>query len=325
MVVRTWGLLYVEKETTTMIEYSKREWLLIIDTHVSEQTEVKVTTATGKPVVLKASTSFGFIAYHLSQKYADWTTGEGIYCSQIKLAKDFNMSNKTVGQVFQLLEELGLMTHDSSKDKQDGRKYYDLAMPTLCSDDIGGMSSQHTPYVLTTQEVCSDNTQTTKELLMIKEENKEVSPAKPGGIVISMNLLDSKGKEMFGASRRATSVPPTYSLTDTYILDSNGVLKVPAKKEGVCSENIGSVSEINGVSSENLPGSEGYYADIRTKIRSRLKEESAKSRISDSRIVNAMSVAMTSVRDGAFTGTADEIAEQALVRTGLVEPSGFDW
>jgi hypothetical protein len=290
-------------------KFSKKEWLSLIDDQVREQAEIKRETSTGKPELIRFTPTTGFIAYHIAQKYADWTTGKGVYCSQIKMAKEFNMSSRTVRQAFQLLEGLGFMVRDPHRSTVGGTNYYDLEMPNLGSEN-STLSSEDSPLVPENLGVGSENSQTTNKQLSIKEVNNEDGPAKPGSIkVIGLNILDPKGKEKFGASRRAASVSPSFSLTDVYILDPTGVLKMQTRNKGVSSEDSGYL------------GSEEVAV---VKIDNRKEEIRAHvQKIVDERTINLNSTKrhgrvveiMGKTKD--LEGTPLEVAEQAAKMCGL--------
>lgn len=147
------------------MKYNKREWLASIDTAISNKASIDVKTNTNNKIEIQMSISTGFIAYHLAEKYADWQTGEGVYCSQAKLANIFNMSRQTISKSFTLLEELGFMKRDRSKESPGGSNYYDLCMPVssqymgVLSEDMG-VSSLDMGCTLGRQGMSPHETQT---------------------------------------------------------------------------------------------------------------------------------------------------------------------
>ncbi|WDS61320.1 hypothetical protein SEA_MINIFLAYER_13 [Satellite phage MiniFlayer] len=117
-----------------MNHYKKDKWLEAIDVHVALKTTVAYKNAAGKVTEKAFTGTFGYLAYFVANKYADWNTGEGVFVAKSTFAALVGMSRTSIIiPFFQVMEELGLMVKDDSK-KQSDSDYYDLRMPRLSPD-----------------------------------------------------------------------------------------------------------------------------------------------------------------------------------------------
>lgn len=191
-----------------MKKYNKKDWLACIDQAIANKASIEVKTSNKIKIEITMSISTGFIAYHLAEKYADWETGKAVWCSQAKLAAFFNMSRQTISKAFAILEELGFMTRDQSKEKPGGSNYYDLTIP-VSSQYMGvsledmGVSSLDRGCTLGRHGVSREETQTLKLTTNITTNttNKRTTKGEALGVYIS---------HQFGTSpiaRRAPKVP----------------------------------------------------------------------------------------------------------------------
>src|SRR5215217_1699398 len=144
------------------MRYNKNEWMRQIDDAITAKLNIEHKTKTGKTVTIKMNMTVGFIAYHLADKRATWETGQGVWCSQAKLAEQFNASRQTISDAFTILSALGFLVRDVTKEKPGGTNFYDLQMATLSSLKTGGVSTEDRGCPDSRQGVSPYKTQTTK-------------------------------------------------------------------------------------------------------------------------------------------------------------------
>lgn len=117
-----------------MNQYKKDKWLEAIDVHVALKTTVSYRNAVGKTLEKPFTATFGYLAYFIANKYADWGTGEGVFIAKSTFAATVGMSRTSViVPFFQVMEALNLLVKDDSKKVSDS-DYYDLRMPGLFPD-----------------------------------------------------------------------------------------------------------------------------------------------------------------------------------------------